>query len=197
MTASATAARLTTSMPPVGGLMLVVVGGLIEGIALGILQGRFLARRFPGLSRIGWIVTTVVVAGIGWSLASAPAALAESDGAPPPQYLILLGAAGLGVAMGALMGVAQALVFRGHVSHPWRWVPISVGAWTPTMVVIFVGATLPDASWSTPSVIATGLATGLAAGAVLGSVSGVLLHLVDGVSKLSRTTLQSSLGGKK
>ncbi|GAA1973987.1 hypothetical protein GCM10009777_02910 [Microbacterium pumilum] len=171
MTASAIAARVADDIPASIGLIIIVIGGLVEGVALGLLQSAWLARRFPGLSRLWWTLITTAVAGVGWALASAPAALGDDSGAPPPVFVILLASAGLGAAMGALMGVAQAAVLVRAVPHPWRWIPISTLAWMPTMVVIFAGATLPDASWSTPSVVVTAAMTGLIAGAALGGVS--------------------------
>jgi hypothetical protein len=171
MTASAAAARTAAQMSGSTGLVVIVVGGLIEGLALGILQAAWLSRRYPGLSRVWWIVTTVAVAGIGWTLASAPAAMGDGSGPSPSVIVVLAASAALGATMGVLLGAAQALVLRGTVRHPWRWVWISAIAWAPTMVVIFAGATLPDATWSTPPVIAVGVITGLLAGAVLGTVS--------------------------
>ncbi|MEO8260987.1 MAG: hypothetical protein ABI566_00345 [Pseudolysinimonas sp.] len=183
MGASASAARLADGLPPVAWLAIVIVGGLVEGTALGVLQARWLGRRIPGLSRVGWIVVTLLIAGVGWALASAPSALGSPDGQPaPPMASVLLGAAALGAVMGALMGVAQALVLRHHVHHPWRWIGISAAAWTPAMVVIFAGATIPDASWPTPEVIALGVVTGVVAGGLLGAISGGLMKTLTGPS---------------
>ena len=183
MTASAVAARASEELPRSAALVVVIAGGLIEGIALGVLQGAWLARRFPGLSRFGWAATTVLIAGLGWALASAPSVLADPGGTEPSTVFVLVMAAGLGLAMGALLGTGQALVLRGHVRHPWRWIGISAAAWTPTMVVIFTGATVPDASWSAAAVILTGALTGIVAGFVLGLVSIGLMRTMSAGAK--------------
>jgi hypothetical protein len=182
MTASASAARASEGLPGYGALAVIVAGGLIEGTALGVLQAAWLARRFPGLSRLGWIVTTILIAGLGWALAAAPAALSDPTEAEPDPVFILVMAAGLGLAMGALLGVGQALVLRHHVRHPWRWVSISAAAWTPVMMVIFTGATVPDVSWPTPLVIVLGALTGVVAGGILGLVSIALMPVLTGQS---------------
>ena len=182
MTASASAAHASGALPAYAALALVVVGGLIEGTALGVLQGAWLARRFPGLSHLGWIVATVLIAGLGWALASAPAALGDPDGGEPDPVVIVVMAAGLGLAMGALLGAGQALVLRHHVRHPWRWIGISAVAWAPAMVVIFAGATVPDASWPTAAVIVLGALTGVVAGAILGLISIALMRTLGGRS---------------
>lgn len=180
MSAAASAARAAEGLPAYTALALVVAGGLVEGIALGVLQAAWLSRRFPGLSRAGWITTTVMIAGLGWALASAPSALADPGGSAPPPALILLMAAALGLAMGAVLGGAQVLVLCNHVRHPWQWIWISALAWAPAMVVIFAGATLPDATWPTPAVVALGAATGLVAGTLLGLVSIALMGMLTG-----------------
>ena len=95
-------------------------------------------------------------------------------------FVATLLVAGLGLVMGALLGAAQAPAFRAAVGRPGRWVAVSTIAWTPTMVVMFGGATLPDASWSPAAIILTGVVTGVAAGAVLGLVTGVLMPMLDG-----------------
>jgi hypothetical protein len=196
MTAAASAAQVTTALfaratagAVVATLAVMVVGGLIEGGALGALQARQLARWVPRFSRTRWTLSTTIVAGIGWALASAPAAIAPDGGDAPALAVALAGALGLGAAMGAALGLAQAGGFGGRVIHPWRWVAISALAWPPAMVVIFAGATLPDASWPALAVIPLGTATGLLAGAVLGLVSGLLLPWLRGASVVNAAVL--------
>lgn len=200
MTAAAAASRAAGE---VGGgrlgaaLGIIVLGGLVEGSALGALQGWWMANRFPGLSRGSWLLVTVVVAGFGWAAASLPGLGAASTDAEPPVGLVIVGAIALGALMGALLGAAQALVLRKHVRHPWRWVSISALAWAPVMAVIFVGAMMPDASWSTPAVILLGSATGIVAGAILGAVTGLRMRDIDGPSWWGRpisALLRSPLG---
>jgi len=199
MTAASAASRAANEVGGgfLGALGVIVLGGLVEGSALGLLQSWWLAHRFPGLSRAWWSVVTVVVAGLGWAAASLPGLGAASDGDQPPLLLIVLGALSLGAVMGALLGAAQALVLRKAVRHPWRWVSINALAWAPAMAIIFVGAMLPDARWLTPTVILLGSATGIIAGAVLGAVTGWRIPDVDGPSWWGRpigALLRSSLG---
>lgn len=188
MTAAATAARLADAVPSAqlaGGLAIVVAGGLVEGAALGLLQGTWLQARYRAFNLLAWVGVTVLIAGVGWAGASLPSRLSASSSstsdAGPEFWVIALGAVLIGVAMGAVLGAGQALVFTRVVRRPWRWIWVSIAAWTPTMVIIFVGATVPSASWSTAAVIATGAVTGACAGAVLGAVSGWLMPTIDGV----------------
>jgi hypothetical protein len=123
-----------------------------------------------------------VVAGLGWAAASAPALFADQGavGSAPPLLLIVAGAGALGAVMGLLLGAPQGAALRGHVSRPWRWAEVSALAWTPAMVVIFLGATVPSAKWATMAVALTGAFTGLVAGTLLGVLSGALMSVLDG-----------------
>ncbi|MEE2033723.1 hypothetical protein [Rhodococcus chondri] len=184
MTAAASAAKLaqrTTGDAPQGreatvALALVVAGGLIEGIALGALQARGLRRLLPRLNGRRWLLITAAIAGLGWAAASAPGVLGgDGDGAQPSLVLVLGGALGLGVVMGAVLGAGQALVLRPLVRRPGRWVLANVAGWPPAMAVIYLGATTPSSTWSIPAVVALAAVTGLVAGTVLGLVTGQFL----------------------
>lgn len=155
-------------------LGLVVAGGLVEGVSLGTAQSWALRATHPDHPRRWYVVMTVIVAGLGWAGASAPAALAgtSSSGTQPSQALVVLGGAGLGLVMGCVLGLVQASVLRRTVARPARWVAANAIAWVPAMAVIFLGATTPEAGWPWWQVVPLGCLTGCAAGAVLGLVLG-------------------------
>lgn len=189
MTAAAAAATLGDRLAPVAALLVVVAGGLVEGVALGVLQAVALRRWLPGLVRRRYVAATVLVAGLGWAAASAPGVLGDSGGSTPPVALVLLGALALGVVLGAVLGAAQAVALRGAVTHPWRWVGASATAWAPTMVLVFAGATTPDAGWPAGAVVPLGTLTGVVAGTVLGTVSGWYLPSLSGPPPSARIVL--------
>jgi len=203
MAAAATGAKLSQAIvgePTTAGtrtvaLSLVVVGGLIEGAALGELQAAGLRRLLPRLNRRRWLLVTVAVAGVGWAGASVPAVLsANADASSPPLLLVTCEAAGLGVAMGALLGATQARQLRGLVRHPGRWIAANAAGWAPAMAITFLGATTPRSEWRFPAVMALGAATGLVAGGVLGLVTGWFLPTLNGPPAHNRVvsaTLQS------
>jgi hypothetical protein len=162
-------------------LGVVVAGGLVEGTALGVLQGQVLGTRWPRLSRLRYAVFTVLVAGLGWAAASAPGVLGgDPHGAGPPVVLMVLGGLGLGLVMGPVLGLAQALALRGVVSHPWRWVVGNAAAWPVAMALIFAGASTAGAHWSLIELTMYGAATGALAGAALGLVSALWVGALDG-----------------
>lgn len=190
MAAAAAAAKTSQALvgePSTGAgvlaaLSLVVAGGLVEGAALGSAQAVGLGGWLPSLRRSTWVLVTVLVAGGGWAVASAPSVLAATDEgqAGPPLGLVLLGGAALGAVMGAVLGAAQALVLHSHVSHPWWWVTANVLGWAPAMVVIMLGATTPGADWSVARVVGLGALTGAVAGAVLAAVTWRFLPRLKG-----------------
>jgi hypothetical protein len=184
LTTAALASRLGTHVPPAAGLALVVAGGLVEGTALGTAQGVLLRRVLPRLRTGRYVAATVLVAGLGWAAASAPSVLSGDDGgATPPLLLVLLGAAGLGLVMGAVLGAAQSWALRGAAPHPWRWTLANVAAWPGAMAVIFAGAMLPGAEWPLDAVLGVALVTGTTAGGLLGVVTGRFLPSVTGIAK--------------
>jgi hypothetical protein len=171
------------------GWSIVVAAGLIEGLALGVAQSTGLSAWLPGRLRTRWLLVTLAVAGLGWAGASAPAMLAADTGPEPPLAVILAGAVGLGIAMGAVLGAAQAWVMHRQVPHPWRWVTANMAAWAVAMPIIFVGAGLTGADWPLAAVAASGTVTGLTTGAALGLVSGLLLPSLAGIPASGRVVL--------
>ncbi|MBA2953708.1 DUF385 domain-containing protein [Nocardioides sp. MAH-18] len=187
--AAAAAARLGEGRPDGIALALVIGGGLVEGTALGGLQATVLGRAFPRLRRLRYAAATVLVAGLGWAAASAPGVLSGGAADTPPLALVLLGAAALGLVMGAVLGAVQALALRGAVRHPGRWVGANAAAWPLAMTLIFAGATTPGAAWSTWSVVLLGVVTGAVAGTGLGLVTGWFLPALDGPPTSGRIVL--------
>lgn len=190
MTAAASAARLAQQVTgdPWAALGIVVGGGLVEGMALGALQAVALGPVLDRDGRRRWALVTVLVAGLGWAAASAPGVLGSAadehagrvPADPTPWGLLVVGALGLGLVMGGLLGLVQSRVLRGRVRHPSRWVAANAAAWPPAMLVILVGASTPDLTWGTPAVVLLGAVTGALAGAALGLVSGGWLDSLDG-----------------
>lgn len=191
MAASAGAARAAAPVGAVAGLLLVLAGGLVEGTALGLFQSSVLRERLGG-RRGGWVLATVLVAGLGWALGSAPAALSGDDqGAAPPLGVVLLGAAAMGLVMGAVLGAAQAAVLRHHVRHPWRWSVANACGWAVAMPLVFLGATTAGAGWAWPVLVGYGALTGAVAGAALGVVTAAWLPSLDGIPVRHQTMLRA------
>jgi len=180
MAASAGAARGSEHLGTGTGLALILLGGLVEGAALGVLQSGILAHTL-GSRRRTWVLATVLAAGLGWAAGSAPATVSgDSDSTSPGLALVLLGALAIGLTLGPVLGLAQALALRTRVRHPFRWVLANAAGWAVAMPVIFLGATTAGSTWSWPSLVLYGAVTGAVAGGALGAVTGLWLPSLDG-----------------
>ncbi len=156
--------------PAVG---VIVAGGLVEGVCLGAMQAWLLAKSLPRLDRRAFVAVTVLIAGVGWAAGSAPMVVSADDGATgPPLLVVLLGAAGMGLLMGGLLGAAQAWTLRRAAPRPVAWVWANLAAWPGAMVLIFLGTSLAGGDWPAYAVVLLGAGTGAAAGAALGLVLG-------------------------
>lgn len=164
------------------GLVVVLVGGLVAGVALGRLQSRAFLDVLERRSRL-WVLVTVPVAAVGWAAASAPSGYAEGGSSTSSLGLgaFLLTGLLVGAAMGSLLGVVQALVLRPLVSHPWRWIAINALAWSPAVAVIFLGTRLVPDSWPGMSALIAAPVVGAAAGFVAGRILGSLVPALSGV----------------
>jgi hypothetical protein len=155
-----------------------VAAGSIEGLALGALQWSVLRERLPGIRFRAWVGATVAVAALGWLIGMAgPTFAADDAGATadePTAFVVIVVAALIGAAAGAVFGGAQWLVLRRHAPRAWRWVAINVPAWAVAMAAIFAGATAPAPGWPAWAIAGSAVAGGLGGGAALGAITGVV-----------------------
>jgi hypothetical protein len=135
-----------------------VASGAIEATIVGLAQWWAMHPWFPTISRRPWWLATLVGALLAYVLGYLPSTLMslgeQASSAPvaePPQWIVLLLAAGLGAVAGAVLSGAQWLVLRRHAAHAGMWIPANMLAWLVGMPLIFwgidavfkVGALLP------------------------------------------------------
>jgi hypothetical protein len=157
----------------------VLAAGAFEGLVVGGAQWRVLRRPFPHLGAGAWVGATVAGAVVAWALGMLPSTLMDMDGAAqgPPisdgvQYLL---AAGMGLALGPVLGIPQWLVLRRHVPRAGWWVPANAVAWAAGMPVIFAVAGGVPAGLPVLALAALVLGTLTLAGAIVGAMHGVVL----------------------
>jgi hypothetical protein len=165
-------------------LVIIVTGGVVEGAAVGWTQAWMLRRWLSELSMRAWVGVTVLVAAAGWLLGAAPSVvvsvLGESTNsgaqADEPSAIIMpMMGLGAGLVMGSVFGVAQSLVLRRYVQNAHLWIAANALGWGLAMSVMFLGASAPDAYWSTTSILATAALTGVLSGMCVGGVTGAFL----------------------
>jgi hypothetical protein len=169
---------------------LVAVGsGAIEATLVGLAQWRAMFPWFPMITRRAWWLATLVGALIAYVLGYLPSTLmnlgeqgtaSSAPVAEPPQWIILLLAAGMGAVGGAVLSFAQWLVMRKKVARSGIWIPANMLAWLVGMPVIFWGidaAQKGQLLWQAVLLLAGTL---LLAGLAVGAIHGVFLVRLAG-----------------
>jgi hypothetical protein len=159
-----------------------VLSGSLEATLVGSAQWWAMHPSFPMIGRFAWWRGTLIGALLGYVLGYLPSTLmsmGEAAGqAPvtePPQWIVLLLAAGLGAVGGAVLSFAQWLVLRGRVKRAGLWIPANMLAWAAGMPVIFQAvdwAFRMPVFWQSVLVIAGML---FVAGAAVGAIHGSFL----------------------
>ena len=160
-----------------------VISGAVEATVVGLAQWWAMHPWFPAVERFAWWRGTLIGALIAYVLGYLPSTLmsmgeAAAQSAPvaePPQWVVLLLAAGMGAVGGAVLSFAQWLAMRGKVKRAGLWIPANMLAWFFGMPVIFWGIDLAfkmSALWQSILLMAVTL---LLAGAIVGAVHGWFL----------------------
>ena len=165
-----------------------VASGAVEATCVGLAQWWAMQPRFPSIGRFEWWRGTFIGALAAYVLGYLPSTImsmgeAAGSGASmqePPQWVVLLLAAGMGAVGGAVLSFAQWLVLRGKVRRAGTWIPANMLAWTFGMPVIFWGIDMAfklAKVWQSVLLMVGAL---FVAGAVVGAIHGLfLVRLVD------------------
>jgi len=160
-----------------------VLSGAVEATIVGLAQWWAMHPWFPAIDRFTWWRGTLIGALLAYVLGYLPstlmdmgeAAASSAPAAEPPQWIILLLAAGLGAVGGAVLSFAQWLAMRDKVKHAGVWIPANMLAWLFGMPIIFWGIDLAfkmSALWQSILFMA-GIV--LLAGAIVGGIHGTFL----------------------
>lgn len=163
-------------------MLLMTASGVIEGWLVGYLQWQAMAPWFTEITRKSWVLATIVGALAAWFFGSMPFTFmdmnAQASGTSlvePPQWVILLGAAGIGLGAGAVLAFFQWRVLRKVVRKAGWWLPANMLAWAAGMPIIFWG--MDQAQAGMPANEAVVFLTMVLAltGAVVGAIQGAFL----------------------
>lgn len=167
--------------------MVAVSSGAIEATIVGLGQWWAMHPWFQRVRRFAWWRATLVGALLGYILGYLPSTLmsmgeaaGQAPGPEPPEWLVLLLAAGLGAVAGAVLSFAQSLVLRGQVNRAGLWIPGNMLAWAFGMPIIFLSIDLASkmaAIWKSLLTVGGGL---LLAGFVVGVIQGRFLVILAG-----------------
>ncbi len=162
-----------------------VSSGPIEATLVGLAQHWAMRPWFPALTRRQWWLAALVGALLGYVLGWLPPTLinlGEQSGplgqapmAEPPQAAVLLLAAGLGAAAGAVLSFAQWLALRKSASRAGLWIPANMLAWMVGMPLIFWGIDASQKGQPLPVALLIMAGVLLLAGTLVGGIHGAFL----------------------
>lgn len=163
---------------------------LIEGTLLGLGQGWLLHGKHGALV-LRWTLATAagVLAGRFIEYQADISSAATSMLAMPPA-LQILGGVVLGAVVGAASGSFQALLLRGTVDHPYRWIAVCSAAWALTLpALLIVGAATQQFMTLAPWQAALGvMGLFVIVGTVVGAIEGAGLSWLLGSSERERAS---------
>ena len=170
--------------------LIAVASGAIEATLVGLAQWWAMHPWFPTITRRAWWLATLVGALVAYVLGYLPSTLmslgeqaTQAPMAEPPQWIVLLLAAGLGAVGGAVLSFAQWLAMRKKVERAGWWMPANMLAWFFGMPIIFWG--IDAAQKGQPLLQAVLLLAGVLflTGAVVGAIHGAFLVRLAGQTK--------------
>jgi hypothetical protein len=98
---------------------LMTTTGILEGGVVGNAQWLVLRKAIPGIGWRPWVIATIIGAVIAWFFGSIPMTMislfqptTSTSASEPPQALVLLLAAGMGLVAGLILSIVQWRVLR-------------------------------------------------------------------------------------
>lgn len=158
-------------------LLAKAASGIVEGLVLGLTQGRLLRDRLPALPLGRFVAMTMAVAVLGWAIGSAVPMLMAPDAAsiePPPEPTLatLAGFTAVsGLAAGLLFGGAQWIALRRAALGAGRWIVANALGWALALPTIYIAASYGDPDTAMLNALLHGLAGGVVAGALIGGAT--------------------------
>jgi hypothetical protein len=160
-----------------------VGSGVIEATLVGLAQWWAMRPWFPAITRRAWWQATLVGALIAYVLGYLPSTLMSlgeqaAEAAPmaePPQWVVLLLAAGMGAVGGAVLSFAQWLAMRRTVERAGWWIPANMLAWLCGMPIIFWGIDAAQKGQPIFEAVLLLAAVLFVTGAVVGAIHGAFL----------------------
>jgi hypothetical protein len=174
--------------------LLAVASGAIEATVVGLAQWWAMHPWFPAITRRAWWLATLIGALVAYVLGYLPSTLmslgsdaSQSQATDPPQWVVLLLAAGMGAVAGAVLSFAQWRALRNTVLRAGWWVPANMLAWSAGMPIIFWGIDAAQKDQSLPQMILLLAGCLLLGGAAVGGIHGSVLVRLAGPATSNRS----------
>jgi hypothetical protein len=158
-----------------------MLAGIVEGSILSFAQWLVLRRHIRSLPLKEWWLGTMGGAVAAYMVGTAVGVYSGNLIAFAQLHIVVIVGFGLVfvAALGAILGFAQWLVLRRHLTKASLWITANIVAWTVGLAVGITGPTLID-DWSAIGlVVVMGTTAGLLMGAVVGLITGAaLVHIL-------------------
>lgn len=173
-----------------------VVSGVFEATVVSYAQFWAMQPWFSSLTRRAWWLGTLAGALAAYALGYLPSTLMDlgaqtGQAAPvaePAQWIVMLLAAGLGLAAGAVLSFAQWLALRRVACGAGIWIPANMLAWMVSMPLIFWGIDIAQKAQSMAHTVLIMAGVLLLIGVVAGAVHGIFLVHIASKSKAYSST---------
>ena len=174
--------ELHGTMQIIAQALLMTSSGLLEGAVVGTLQWYALRRYLPIRWR-AWVWATIFGAVLAWVAGSLPMTMAslssqssgEATAVEPAGWIMLVLEVALGLAIGAILSLAQMVVLRKAARRAGWWVLANGVAWALGMPVIFGAIDLAQRAAPPVAMVAIIAAALALTGALVGAVHGLAL----------------------
>lgn len=176
----------TSGISGVSGILvgygLAIITGVLEATVVGWAQWRVLNPWLPKITFKAWWAATLIGALIAYCLGYLPSTImslqdqsTQTTAVEPEQRVILLLAAGMGLAGGLVLSYYQWRVLRKHVDGARVWLPANMLAWMLGMPLIFWGIDMAQRITEPALQVLMIAGVLLVTGAIVGAVHGVSL----------------------
>ncbi len=130
------AVRVAADFRFAGTLLIATIGALLYGGVLGSLQWRVLRERVP-MPRRAWVGAAVIPAIFVWAITVVPTLIA-AEGSDRDVRVAYLLAVGQALALGPVMGFAQARALRPYTRRWKWWIAGSLTSWLIVYLAFFL-----------------------------------------------------------
>ncbi len=167
--------------------LIAVLSGAIEATIVGLAQWWAMHSWFPAITRRAWWLATLIGALLAYVLGYLPSTImnlgeqaaqaqpATASSAEPAQWIVMLLAAGMGLATGAVLSFAQWRALRQKIARAGWWIPANMLAWMAGMPVIFWGIDAAQKGQPVWQALLVMIGVLFLAGALVGGIHGMFL----------------------
>lgn len=175
-------ANILGAWSAIAAAFLMIVVGAFEGAIVGFFQAKVLQTKIVGFNVRRWIWATAIGAFIAWVLGTIPSlvmSFAEQTQTSHPlemsEIAIGLSAAGMGFALGMVLGLPQWFELRRYVEKAHWWILANALAWTIGMPQLFVAPSAINEGFPAWQIAFIIFAAIVSAGATVGAIHGLFL----------------------